>query len=102
MLPKSNVAKFGFVRQKMSKNLKKQNENFCANSANLNAKNVESQILFLAINEREKSLNFYESLLDSKDILDENLREIFGAIAQKEREILAHFGIESTLISRNA
>lgn len=89
-MPKSNVAKFGFTRWQMSKNLKKQNENFGANCANLKAQNIEARILFLAINEREKSLKFYESLLDSKDILDENLREIFGAIAQKEREILAN------------
>ncbi|MGX3044704.1 hypothetical protein [Helicobacter sp. T3_23-1056] len=48
----------------------------------------EERILFLAINEREKSLKLYESLLDSNDILDEHLREIFRQIAQKEREIL--------------
>lgn len=50
----------------------------------------EERILFLAINEREKSLKLYESLLDSNDILDEHLREIFRQIAQKEREILTN------------
>lgn len=71
---------------------------------------VESRILFLAINEREKSLKFYESLCGFKDdfnsvdlvdsanppnenlqkFLDENLRAIFMRIAKKEREILAN------------
>lgn len=50
----------------------------------------EERILFLAINEREKSLKLYESLLDSNDILDEHLREIFRQIAQKERESLTN------------
>lgn len=50
----------------------------------------EERILFLAINERGKSLKLYESLLDSNDILDEHLREIFRQIAQKEREILTN------------
>lgn len=54
-----------------------------------------ARILYLAINEREKSLKFYESLCDSwvdlgdsNKNLDESLREIFATIAQKEREIL--------------
>lgn len=71
---------------------------------------VESRILFLAINEREKSLKFYESLcglkndfngVDSVDsanlsnanllkFVDENLRTIFMRIAKKEREMLAN------------
>ena len=71
---------------------------------------VESRILFLAINEREKSLKFYESLcglkndsngVDSVDLanlqnanslkfVDENLRTIFMRIAKKEHEILAN------------
>lgn len=66
----------------------------------------ESRILFLAINEREKSLKFYESLcdfngVDSVDLanlqnanlqnfVDENLRAIFMRIAKKESEILAN------------
>lgn len=50
----------------------------------------EARILFLAINEREKSLKFYEAALDSNDILDENLREIFCKITQKECEILTN------------
>ncbi len=70
----------------------------------------ESRILFLAINEREKSLKFYESLcgfkndfngVDSVDLanpqnenllkfVDENLRAIFMRIAKKEREMLAN------------
>ena len=71
---------------------------------------VESRILFLAINEREKSLKFYESLcgfkndfngVDSVDLanlqnenslkfVDENLCAIFMRIAKKEREMLAN------------
>lgn len=71
---------------------------------------VESRILFLAINEREKSLKFYESLcgfkndfngvdsLDSanpqsanlQNFVDENLCTIFMRIAKKEREMLAN------------
>lgn len=54
-----------------------------------------ARILYLAINEREKSLKFYESLCDSwvdlgdsNKNLDESLREIFTTIVQKEREIL--------------
>lgn len=54
-----------------------------------------ARILYLAINEREKSLKFYESLCDSwvdlgdsNKNLDKSLREIFTTIAQKEREIL--------------
>lgn len=58
----------------------------------LEAQNNESQILFLAINEREKSLKFYESLCDFKSAnlqdLDESLHEILIQIAIKEREIL--------------
>lgn len=66
----------------------------------------ESRILFLAINEREKSLKFYESLcgfkgVDSVDLanlqnanlqnfVDENLRAIFMRIAKKESEMLAN------------
>lgn len=66
----------------------------------------ESRILFLAINEREKSLKFYESLcgfngVDFGDLanlqnanlqnfVDENLRAIFMRIAKKESEILAN------------
>lgn len=54
-----------------------------------------ARILYLAINEREKSLKFYESLCDSwvdlgdsNKNLDESLREIFTIIVQKEHEIL--------------
>lgn len=54
-----------------------------------------ARILYLAINEREKSLKFYESLCDSwvdlgdsNKNLDKSLREIFATIAQKEHEIL--------------
>lgn len=66
----------------------------------------DSRILFLAINEREKSLKFYESLCsfnsaDSADLanlqnvnlqnfVDENLRTIFMRIAKKESEMLAN------------
>ncbi|MGX3097821.1 hypothetical protein [Helicobacter sp. 23-1046] len=50
----------------------------------------KKRILFLVINEREKSLKFYERALDSNDMLDENLRKVFRQIAQKEREILAN------------
>lgn len=66
----------------------------------------DSRILFLAINEREKSLKFYESLCgfngvdfgDSANLqnanlqnfVDENLRAIFMRIAKKESEILAN------------
>ena len=66
------------------------------------------RLLFLAINEREKSLTFYQSLCgfngaisaDStklaklqnanlQNVVDENLRAIFMRIAQKESEMLA-------------
>lgn len=66
----------------------------------------DSRILFLAINEREKSLKFYESLcgfngVDLGDLanlqnanlqnfVDENLRAIFMRIAKKESEMLAN------------
>ena len=50
----------------------------------------EARILYLVITEREKSLQFYESLLNPSENVDKNLREIFSKIAQKEREILAH------------
>lgn len=66
----------------------------------------ESRILFLAINEREKSLKFYKTLcgfngVDSVDLanlqnanlqnfVDENLRAIFMRIAKKESEMLAN------------
>lgn len=74
----------------------------------------KTRILFLAIKEREKSLNFYESLCglngvdsvdsanladlqsvdspntDSLNFLDKNLRNIFMRIVQKEREMLAN------------
>ena len=83
----------------MSKNLKTQNDDLCTNSAN-QSQNIQTRILFLAKIEREKSLNFYESLLDLRDeimgdlresraILDKNLRKIFNMIAKKEREMLS-------------
>ncbi len=79
-------------------------------SKSQNNESKNSRILFLAINEREKSLKFYESLcglkndfngVDSVDsanlsnanlqnFLDENLRAIFMRIAKKEREMLAN------------
>lgn len=49
--------------------------------------NIEAQILFLAMNERKKSLKFYENLLGLHDEI-ESLRVIFSAIADKERAIL--------------
>lgn len=49
--------------------------------------NIETRILFLAMNEREKSLKFYENLLGLNDEI-ESLRVIFSAIANKERAIL--------------
>lgn len=48
----------------------------------------KSRILFLAKNEREKSLFFYESLQKNPQMLDENLSAIITQIAQKEREML--------------
>lgn len=49
--------------------------------------NIEAQILFLAIQEREKSLKFYDNLLGLHDEI-ESLQAIFSAIMDKERAIL--------------
>lgn len=66
----------------------------------------DSRILFLAINEREKSLKFYKTLCgfngadlgdlanlqnaNLQNFVDENLRAIFMRIAKKESEMLAN------------
>ncbi len=93
------------VKAKISKSQKIQAQSGKSNESQSN-ESKNSRILFLAINEREKSLKFYESLcgfngVDSDNLanlqhknlqnfLDENLCAIFMRIAKKESEMLAN------------